>query len=87
MSFTNTNTFEIHYLGNTYTFNYNQEDTPEDFYNISWLTAKQQPRNPKEFEKASQMANLWYYQQKYKCSYSSILQKNIQELDNLSIEL
>ena len=84
---TTINTFEINYMGNTYTFNYNHEDTPEDFYNISWLIAKQQPRNPKEFEKATQMANLWYYQQKYKCSYSGILQKNIQELDNLSIEL
>jgi hypothetical protein len=81
------NTFEINYIGNTYTFNYNTEDTPEDFYHICWLIAKQQPRNPKEFEKASQTANLWYYQQKYKCRYSGVLQKNIQELDNLSIEL
>jgi hypothetical protein len=79
--------FEINYLGNTYTFQHNTEDTMEDFYNISWLVAKQQPKNSKEFEKATQNATLWYYQHKYQCQYSSILQKTIQELDNLSIDL
>jgi hypothetical protein len=83
----NTNILEINYMGVTYTFNRNHEDTLEDFHNISWLTAKQMPKSVKEFEKASQLAILWYYQQKYQCQYSQILQKNISELDLLSIDL
>ncbi len=83
----NTNILEINYMGITYTFNRNQEDTLEDFHNISWLTAKQTPKTAKEYEKAQQLAILWYYQQKYRCEYSSILQKNISELDLISIDL
>jgi hypothetical protein len=82
-----TSILEINYMGNTYTFTRNMEDTVEDFYHISWLTAKQQPKNNKEFEKANLNAILWYYQQKYQCSYSQTLQKSIQKLDDLSIEL
>ena len=81
------NIIEINYFGNTYTFHRNMEDTIEDFHHISWLTAKQQPKNSKEFEKATQLATLWYYQQKYQCQYSSIIQKNIEELDLLSLDL
>jgi hypothetical protein len=82
-----TNILEINYMGVTYTFNRNLEDTPEDFHNISWLTAKQMPKTTKEYEKANQLAILWYYQQKYRCEYSQILQKNISEIDLISIEL
>ena len=78
---------EINYMGTTYTFTKNPEDTQEDFWNISWLIAKQQPKNSKEYEKAMQNATIWYYQSKYQCQYSSILQKNIQELDDLSLDL
>jgi hypothetical protein len=81
------NILEINYMGVTYTFNRNLEDTLEDFHNISWLTAKQMPKTSKEFEKASQLAILWYYQQKYRCEYSSILQKNISDIDLLSVDL
>lgn len=81
------NILEINYMGITYTFNRNPEDTVEDFHNISWLTAKQIPKTTKEFEKASQLAVLWYYQQKYQCEYSHVLQKNISELDLLSVDL
>ena len=56
-----TTILEINYMGNTYTFNRNMEDTIEDFYHISWLTAKQQPKNNKDFEKANSNAILWYY--------------------------
>ncbi len=78
---------EINYMGTTYTFTKNPEDTQEDFWNISWLVAKQQPKNSKEYEKSMQNAIIWYYQSKYQCQYSSILQKNIQELDDLSLDL
>ncbi len=82
-----TEQIEINYMGYTYTFKKNPEDTPEDFQNISWLIAKQKPKNTKEFEKATQLATLWYYQKKYNCSYSSILQNSLKEIDLISVEL
>ena len=81
------NTLEINYMGYTYTMTRNPEDTLEDFHNISWLIAKQKPKNEKEYDKASQLAILWYYQKKYKCSYSPLLQKTLKELDVLSLDL
>lgn len=78
---------EINYMGYTYTFKKNPEDTYEDFYNISWVTAKQKPKNQKEFEKASQLATMWHYQKKYKCSYSNMLQSTLKELDIYGLEL
>jgi hypothetical protein len=80
-------TLEINYIGYTYTFKKNCEDTLEDFHHISWLIAKQQPRTLKEFDKAHQLANIWYYQKKYKCGYSYILQNSIKDLDLLSLDL
>ncbi len=78
---------EINYMGATYTFKRNMEDTPEDFHHISWLIAKQQPKSLKEIEKATQLATLWYYQKKYQCSYSNILQNTLKELDLISMDL
>ena len=78
---------EINYMGMTYTFHKNKENTLEDFYNISWLTAKQLPKNAKDLQKASQLAILWYYQKKYNCKYSSIIQKSLEDIDLISIEL
>jgi hypothetical protein len=81
------NIFEVNYMGYSYTFNRNPEDTIEDFYNISWIAAKQMPKNQKEFEKAQQMAIIWYYQHKYQCSYPQLLKKSLQEIDLLSMDL
>ena len=81
------NIIEVNYMGYSYTFNRNSEDTIEDFYNISWITAKQMPKNQKEFEKSQQMATLWYYQHKYQCSYPQLLKKSLQEIDLLSMDL
>jgi hypothetical protein len=78
---------EISFMGYTYTFKKNPEDTYEDFYNISWLTAKQKPKNQKEIEKASQLATMWHYQKKYKCTYSTMLQSTLRELDVYATEL
>ncbi len=82
-----TDLLEINYMGATYTFKRNFEDTPEDFHHISWLIAKQQPKTIKEIEKATQLATLWYYQKKYQCSYSNILQNSLKEIDLISMDL
>ena len=82
-----TDHLEINYMGITYTFKKNCEDTNEDFYHISWLIAKQKPKNTKDIEKATQLATLWYYQKKYQCKYSNILQNLLKDLDLLSLDL
>jgi hypothetical protein len=83
----NLNSLEISYMGYTYTFKRNPEDTPEDFHNISWLIAKQKPKNQKEMEKATLLATMWSYQKKYKCSYSNMIQSSLKEIDIFSIDL
>ncbi len=83
----NLNSLEISYMGYTYTFKRNPEDTTEDFHNISWLIAKQKPKNPKEKKKATLLATMWHYQKKYKCSYSNMIQSSLKELDVFSIDL
>jgi hypothetical protein len=82
-----TDQLEINYMGYSYTFKKQPEDTMEDFHHISWLIAKQTPKNSKEFDKAQQLAFLWYYQKKYQCGYSPIIQNSLKELDLLSIDL
>jgi hypothetical protein len=82
-----TEQIEINYMGYTYTLKRNPEDTPEDFYNISWLIAKQKPKTIKEIEKATQLATMWYYQKKYNCKYSNIIQNYIKDIDMISMEL
>jgi hypothetical protein len=82
-----TDQLEINYMGVTYTFKRNHEDTVEDFYHISWLIAKQKPRTQKELEKMTQLATMWYYQKKYQCTYSPIMQTVLKELDLISFDL
>jgi len=77
---------EINYMGSTYTFQRKFYETSEDFHHISWLTAKQLPKNPTEIKKARQMAQMWYNQKKYRCRYAESLQTELSKLDLISVD-
>lgn len=82
----NQDQIEINYLGNVYTFHRKPYQTPEDFNHISWLIAKQLPKNSTEIAKAKQLATMWYNQKKYNCRYADSLQNEIAKLNTLSVD-
>lgn len=77
---------EISYMGIVYNFKKKSYHTPEDFYHISWLTAKQLPKTEEEIKKANQLATMWYNQKKYNCRYAETIQITLKKLDSLSVD-